>query len=189
MSLVDAIRKDRERGARLLVGEFGARLYATAYRLCLNDADAEDLTSRTFARAVEGIADFAGKSSLFTWLCAIMMNFRRMDMRRKGANAIEFTDEIPDVEDPHPDPGEALSSVEETDAICKAVESLPDSLREPTVLYYFDGFTVPEIARMAEVPEGTVYYRLHQARTMLRVKLSPRFSGQGASNRVEQQKP
>ena len=53
MYLVDAIRKDREMGARLLIEEFGVRLFATAYRLCLNDADAEDLTSRTFARAVE----------------------------------------------------------------------------------------------------------------------------------------
>ena len=105
MFLVCAIREDRESGARFLIEEFGTRLFATAYRLCLNDADAEDLASRTFARAVERIDDFDGKSSLFTWLCAIMMNFRRMDMRRKGANALGFTDAVPEREDPHPDPG------------------------------------------------------------------------------------
>ena len=189
MFLVRAIRKDRESGARFLIEEFGARLFATAYRLCLNDADAEDLASRTFARAVERIDDFDGKSSLFTWLCAIMMNFRRMDMRRKGANALDFTDEVPEREDPHPDPGEVLSCAEEADAIRKTVESLPVLLREPTVLHYFDGFDVPEIARMTSVPEGTIYYRLHQARAMLREKLSPRFHDEGASNRMEQQVP
>ena len=36
-----------------------------------------------------------------------MMNFRRMDMRRKGANALAVTDAVPEREDPHPDPGEA----------------------------------------------------------------------------------
>ena len=189
MFLVDAIRKDREAGARLLIDEFGARLFATAYRLCLNDADAEDLTFRTFARAVERISDFDEKSSLFTWLCAILMNFRRMDMRRKGANALDFVVEIPDAEDMHPDPGEVLSCAEEADAIRKVVESLPDSLREPTVLHYFDGFDVPEIARMTGTPEGTVYYRLHQARATLRERLSSRFRGEAASNGMELQMP
>lgn len=187
MFLVDAILKDREAGTRLLIEEFGVRLFATAYRLCLNDADAEDLTFRTFARAVERISDFDGKSSLFTWLCAILMNYRRMDMRRKGANALDFVADIPDTEDSRPNPGEALSCAEEADVIRKAVEDLPDFLREPTVLHYFDGFDVPEIARMTETPEGTVYYRLHQARAVLREKLSPRFRGEGASNRMEQQ--
>lgn len=187
MLLVDIIRKNREAGARLLIEEFGARLFATAYRLCQNDADAEDLTFRTFAQAVERISDFDGKSSLFTWLCAILMNYRRMDMRRKGANALDFVAEIPDAEDVRPDPGEVLSCAEEADAIRKAVESLPDFLREPTVLYYFDGFDVPEISRMTETPEGTIYYRLHQARAMLREKLPSRFRGEAASNRMEQQ--
>ena len=70
-----------------------------------------------------------------------------------------------------------------------AIESLPGVLREPTVLYYFDGFNVPDIASMTALPEGTVYYRLHQARTLLREKLAPRFREEGASNGMEREMP
>ena len=76
------IAKDRERGARALVEEYGRRLYATAYRLCLNEKDAEDLVFRTFARVVERIGSFQGRSEFFTWMCAILVNFHHMDMRR-----------------------------------------------------------------------------------------------------------
>ena len=189
MDLVDEIKLRPADGARRLVAEYRERLYQVAYRLCLNDADAEDLTFRTLARAVERIDSFDGKSSFFTWLCAIMMNFRRMDMRRKGANALDLVDELPDIEESRPDPGEALSKTEEADAIREAVESLPDVLREPTVLYYFDGFNVPDIADMMALPEGTVYYRLHLARSMLREKLAPRFREEGASNETEREMP
>ena len=110
-------------------------------------------------------------------------------MRRKGANALDFVDELPDIEDSRADPGEVLSEAEEADAIREAIESLPGVLREPTVLYYFDGFNVPDIASMTALPEGTVYYRLHQARTLLREKLAPRFREEGASNGMEREMP
>ena len=78
MQIWEQIAADVESGAKRLVSECGARLYATAYRICGNEKDAEDLVQRTLVRTVERIESFNGKSAFFTWMCAILVNFHRM---------------------------------------------------------------------------------------------------------------
>ncbi len=175
MPVWELIKNDIEKGARVLVEDYGERLYATAFRLCLDAHTAEDLVQRTFVRIVERISSYKGDSSFFTWMCAIMVNFRRMDVRRKAANALVFGEESFDVPDMNPDPGESLSRRDEAAALRRAVLLLPDDLRLVVVMYYFSGFSVPEIAQTVNTPEGTVYYRLHEARLKIREFLSKVF--------------
>lgn len=52
------------------------------------------------------------------------------------------------------------------------LESLPEKLRLPLWLYYLEGFSVTDLARTLGVPEGTVKFRLHQARKALKVELT-----------------
>ena len=113
MPVWELIAIDAERGAEVLVEEYSERLYATAFRICLNEKDAEDLVFRTLARVVSIIRSFRGDSAFFTWMCAIMMNFRRMDMRRKGVNALIFVDKLPERADAGPSPAESLASGDE----------------------------------------------------------------------------
>ena len=162
------IAEDAERGAEALIEEYGTRLYATAFRLCQNENDAEDLVFRTFARVVERIGLFHGRSEFFTWMCSILVNFYHMDARRKAANALVFGEEVPERPDPRPDPSEASSADDEATILRAAVDALPDDLREAIVLHYFGEMSVPEIAKAVEVPEGTVYWRLHEGRKKIR---------------------
>ena len=175
MPVWELIAKDAEEGARVLVEDYGARLYATAFRLCLDAHAAEDLVQRTLVRVVGRIAGYKGESAFFTWMCAIMVNFRRMDVRRKAANALVFDEERLDVSDEKPDPGEALSRRDEAAALRGAVLRLAEDLRLVVVMHYFNGFSVPEIAKTVQSPEGTVYYRLHEARQRIRKYLSKVF--------------
>ena len=108
-----------------------------------------------------------------------MVNFRRMDVRRKAANALVFDEERLDVPDENPDPGEALSRRDEAAALRWAVRRLPEELRLVVVMHYFNGFSVPEIAQTVKTPEGTVYYRLHEARFRIRKSLSKVFHAAG----------
>ena len=179
MPVWELIAKDAEEGARVLVEDYGARLYATAFRLCLDAHAAEDLVQRTLVRVVGRIAGYKGESAFFTWMCAIMVNFRRMDVRRKAANALVFDEERLDVSDEKPDPGEALSRRDEAAALRGAVMRLPEDLRLVVVMHYFNGFSVPEIAKTVQSPEGTVYYRLHEARQRIRKYLSKVFDTPG----------
>jgi DNA-directed RNA polymerase specialized sigma24 family protein len=59
----------------------------------------------------------------------------------------------------------------ETLGVRRAVESLPDDLRELVVLVHWDGFTVPEAAQLLHVRESTARGRYQRARIRLRAAL------------------
>ena len=167
MEIWEEIAFDRERGAKRLVAELGDRLLTAAYQITQNSADAEDLVFRTFSQVIAKIGQYDGRSAFFTWIYRILLNFRRMDLRKKGANALVFMEELPETEDPAPDPAEALALDSSAAEVRAGVARLPEPLREAVVLRYFDGLSVSEIAALAEVPVGTVKYRLFEARKQL----------------------
>ena len=171
MELWQQIAVDRQKGTERLVAEWGDRLLTAARILTQNDADAEDLVFRTFAQVVAKIHQYDGRSAFFTWIYRILLNFRRMDLRRKSENLLCFTDELPEREDPAPDPAEALVMSSSSAEVRAAVSELPEVLRTVIVLYYFEDFSVSEIGRMTETAVGTVKYRLFEARRRLARRL------------------
>ena len=167
MEIWEEIAFDRERGAKRLVTELGDRLLTAAFQITQNSADAEDLVFRTFSQVIAKVGQYDGRSAFFTWIYRILLNFRRMDLRRKGANALVFMEELPETEDPAPDPAEALALDSSAAEVRAGVARLSEPLREAVVLRYFDGLSVSEIAALVEVPVGTVKYRLFAARKQL----------------------
>ena len=82
------IQQNVDDGARQLVSEYGNRLFAAASCLCRNDQDAEELVFRTFDQAVKKIRQYEPSGDFFCWLYTIMLNFRRMDLRRSGPDVV-----------------------------------------------------------------------------------------------------
>ena len=167
MEIWEEIAFDRERGTKRLVAELGDRLLTAAFQITQNSADAEDLVFRTFSQVIAKIDQYNGRSAFFTWIYRILLNFRRMDLRKKGANALVFMEELPETEDPAPDPAEALALDSSAADVRAGVARLPEPLRETVVLHYFEGMNVSEVAAVAEIPIGTVKYRLFEARKQL----------------------
>ena len=167
MEIWEEIAFDRERGAKRLVAEVGDRLLTAAFQITQNLADAEDLVFRTFSQVIAKVSQYDGRSAFYTWIYRILLNFRRMDLRKKGANALVFMDQLPETEDPKPDPAEALALDSSAAEVRAAVAKLPETLRETIVLHYFEGLNVSEVASVAEIPVGTVKYRLFEARKQL----------------------
>ena len=154
-----------------MVAEYGNRLLAAATLMCRNDPDAEELVFRTFEQAVKKIRQFKPTGDFYKWLYTIMLNFRRMDVRRKGPDIVAFgtTADLPEV------PITSfidVVSVADAEAVRAAVRGLSEAHREVTVLRYFEGRSVEEIAEMLEVPAGTVKSRLHHARIALHAALA-----------------
>ena len=187
MEIWEEIAADPQAGAKRLVAEFGDRLLTAAFQITQNAADAEDLVFRTFARVVERGAGYDGRSAFFSWLYAVMLNFRRMDLRRKGANALVFDGEIPEREDPSPNPAELLALKSDATAVRAAVAELDEPLRTVVVLRYFEDMDVSGIARLTELPVGTVKFRLHKARKILADVLAQTFFKQGASYKAKEE--
>jgi RNA polymerase sigma-70 factor (ECF subfamily) len=166
MEIWQEIRKDYDRGAERLVSEYGNRLYAAALLLCSNGQDADELTFRTLNQAIRKIKTFDPSRNFYTWLYTIMLNFRRMDMRRKHSNVIPVgsTADLPEV---------AIDSFAErlehsgNEQLSAAIASLSPQLREVVVLRYYEEKPVDEIALILQVPPGTVKSRLFNARAAL----------------------
>jgi RNA polymerase sigma-70 factor (ECF subfamily) len=177
MEVWQEIRKNRERGAERLVAEYGNRLYAAAVLLCGNDQDAEELVFSTFNQAVKKIRLFDSSRNFFTWLYAIMLNFHRMNRRRRRIEEVPMGS----AEDlPVPVAGAARAVYAASDEVEKAIRALSPPLREAIVLRYFADKTVEEIAAALDIPVGTVKSRLHNARTEL-ANLLPQMAGRRVS--------
>jgi hypothetical protein len=86
-------------------------------------------------------------------------------------NAIEVSDE-------HEDPQHIAERRELNEWVLRAVEALPDRLRGPTVLYYYDYLTVAEIAGLLEISESAAKVRLHRSRNALRHTISNRYNAE-----------
>ena len=180
--LRDELLNDPSAGARRLVSEYGDRLFSLAYGLCANAADAEDLTFRTFEQAIVKIAQFDASHEIFPWLRSILVNFYRMDLRRKGAHALVFTDDLPSVEDASAGPDELCLRRVDARVVEAAVQSLPETHRAVVTLRYEEDLPLDEIARLLSIPCGTVKSRLHQAKRILKEKLAVYFRERGCDH-------
>ena len=151
-----------------------------AVRICGNDCDAEALVFRTLSHSIAKIGQYGKRSSFFSWLYSILANFHRMDMRKKGATAIVFCDELPEREDFAPNPAERLAFDTEAEIVREATAQLPEPLREIIVLRYFEDLSLREISTLLKLPLSTVKFRLHFAKRKLRAKLKLSFHGETA---------
>ena len=173
MELYEEIRADREAGARRLVEEYRSRLMGMAMGFTSSAHEAEDLVFRTFERVILKIDDYKPTGSFYYWMCAILVNFHRMDVR-KAAVRPKFSGDgkIPEVAaEESRDISDKLDFEATTEAVRQAVRELPDNFREVVVLRYFDEMSTEDIAMVTGLNVGTVKSRLHYAKEALYAKL------------------
>lgn len=168
---------------RLVTGRNNQRLYRAAWSILRNRAEAEDAVQSGYLRAFAAIGDFAGRSSLGTWLMRIVINealgrARAARRRRKhldgdGVAVMELyrdrlmrgsTDILPDG---------ALAREEVRRLLEQAVARLPESFRLVFVMRDVEEMSVEETAQALGIPPATVKTRHHRARRRLRDDLAP----------------
>ena len=171
MEIWQEIIKDRDKGTRALVTVYQDRLFTAAMFLCRDHAAAEDLVSRTFARAVAKISSFRPNTNFYNWLYTILINFHRMDMRKEKGDLLVLTDQLPDAPVTET-PFTVLAAKADHAAIRAAVAELSEPLKEVVILRYFEGLSLDEIATTLFLPLGTVKSRLNYAKTSLARRLA-----------------
>ena len=133
-------------------------LYHVACAILSSESDRRDAMQETALRAWEHRQSLRNEAYFKTWVTRIAVNVCR-DLLRKNRRVIPM-ETMPDA------PVQAS-----TDNLRLTIESLPEKLRLPLVLHYLEGFSVQEAAQALRLPEGTVKFRLHQARKALRIEL------------------
>ncbi len=159
-----------------LVRTYQRRVYATAYQIMGNHSDADDVTQDAFVRAYRGLGSFGGRSDFFTWLYRITVNtaLNHLRKRKRAAALWEDTEDIP--ESDHDGGYERTPRVwaelnETMRRTFDALSKLSATLRVTLVLAAVQGMSYKDIAQTLGIPEGTVAWRVNEARKQLKVLL------------------
>ncbi|MDR0913570.1 MAG: sigma-70 family RNA polymerase sigma factor [Oscillospiraceae bacterium] len=152
------------------INTHGKRLFSLCLKLCRNLQDAEDLYQETWLKAYKFFDRYNPQLEFEGWLTAICANTYRDMLRRQKWKSlfVPFNS--------NEDKDTLLQSIaaeqkEDFSDVKEAVDNLPDKYRLATVLYYFQGCDVKKAAEILSIPEGTVKYRLHKARELLKRRL------------------
>jgi RNA polymerase sigma-70 factor, ECF subfamily len=173
-----AVDPDRELIRRYLAGDADAfttlvhRHEVTVYRLCLrtlgDPEDAADATQEALLLVARNLDRFRGDARFSTWLHRIAMNvcFDHLRAAKRRPVLHRLPDDGPDPE-PGPPVADHADAVVGTRDITIALRSIPEDFRIALVLADIQDLPYEEIARILDVPIGTVKSRVHRGRVAL----------------------
>ena len=153
-------------------------MYNFAYRLAFDEDDAKDLVQDTYLKAFRFINSFERGTNAKAWLFRILKNSFINEYRKKSKQPAKVDyNEVASYYNPD-DAGKGMTDLRlETvqhmigDEITGALNALPVDFRTVIILGDLEGFTYEEMAKILDIPIGTVRSRLHRARNMLRERL------------------
>ena len=165
-------------------------MYNFGYRLTLDRDDAKDLVQDTYLKAYRFIESFQKGTNAKAWLFRILKNSFINDYRKKSKEPSKV--DYQEVEtyynseevDRQITPDLRVESLKDMigDEISNALNSLDVDFRTVIILCDLEGFKYEEMAKILDIPIGTVRSRLHRARNLLKEKLKSYAKSMGYNN-------
>lgn len=165
----------------VLVRRYQHRVIAVISRYIGDRAEAEDVAQDSFIRAYRAIGGFRGDAQFYTWLHRIAINTAKnhlVAMKRRPptddidvVDAEQFDAALALRETDTPERELMRQEVEQT--VMRAVNALPDELRQAITLREVEGLAYDEIAQQLGCPIGTVRSRIFRAREAIDKQLRP----------------
>jgi RNA polymerase sigma factor (sigma-70 family) len=165
-------------------------MYNFGYRLTLDQDDAKDLVQDTYLKAYRFIESFQKGTNAKAWLFRILKNSFINDYRKKSKEPskvdyqeVETYYNSEDV-DRQITPDLRVEALKDMigDEISNALNALDVDFRTVIILCDLEGFKYEEMAKILDIPIGTVRSRLHRARQLLKEKLSEYARQMGYKN-------
>ena len=143
--------------------EYGDRVFAAAFQICGNRADADDVVQDTFVKYYTLDREYESEAHLKAWLLRVAIN-RAKDVagsfwRRNTVSWEEYMEELD-------------FAAPEDSRLFQAVMELPRKYRVPIHLYYYEEYSVEEIAKLLGSRPGTVKSQLSRGRKLLKSMLT-----------------
>ena len=161
-----------------LVDRYQGRLVNYLYRLLRNADDAHDLAQEVLVKVYQALDRYDPQFRFSTWLFRVAQNAAIDQIRRRRLKLVSLRQEAEEGEErdwdlPSPDRGPygAMRNQERGEAIQEAIDGLPWEYRELILLRHFGELPYEEIARLKQMPLGTVKNKLFRGRQMLKEKL------------------
>ena len=160
-----------------IVRRWERRIFALAFGMLGREEDARDATQETFLAAFRNLRGFRGEAKVSSWLHRIAVNQcitrqRRSRVRNEGALEDEELRDASRFATPlERSPAWVAEGRESSEAVRRAVNSLPLELRQVVVMKEFEELTFREISDALDLPLSTVKSRLYTALRQLQLRL------------------
>ncbi|MCE5322736.1 sigma-70 family RNA polymerase sigma factor [bacterium] len=150
-----------------LVKRFQRAVYAVAFAVLADRDAALDVIQESFITAYRRLHDLNDPSRFGPWVCGIARNKAKQlirDYTRRNNHEVPL---------PEAELAADTTPVHEgTDRIREAMSTLTEVQADIVSLFYMEGYSIKECARLLQVPEGTVKRRLHDARARLKKEMT-----------------
>lgn len=175
-ALVDDVLAARPGAFERLVAEYQGLCWHIVFRLVRDPEDARDLCQDTFLRVYRNLHQYRHDCPLKHWVgrVAYSIALRHLERRKIALGAELRSDEAllsPEDETDVFDYAAACDDAAAARRLHAAIEMLAPLPRMLLTLYHLDDMPIPEIARITELPAGTIKSHLFRARLKLRERL------------------
>ena len=154
------------------IAQYGKRLYGLCIKLCGDKYNADDIYQETWLRVCVKFDRYDPSQPFEPWLTAICVNCYRDSLRRSRLERLIAVFDDDESRDRAMNSVAAEDHSEENAELWEAVRRLPEKYSTAIILHYFRGFDVNELSKILHIPPGTVKFRLHRARELLKGELS-----------------
>jgi len=152
-------------------------VFKAAFYICRNPQDAEDVAQDTFLTYYNSSQQFESEDHIRAWLLKVAVNkARNLKTSFWQRNRVSLPDLTAWLESHTPARIETLDP--DSEEILAAVMELPDKCRIIVHLFYYEDYSVKEIAEVLEIKENTVKSQLHRGRTLLRSMLKEKWENE-----------
>lgn len=165
----------------ILVTRHQKAIFNLLYRMLGEYDEATEFAQEVFLSAYKSIGQFRGEAGFSTWLYRIAVNHantRRKSMARSRQRTVPLEEAAP-VADRRLGPAETAEQREIQQQVQQALSSLESDDAMIILLRDLQDVPYEEVARVLDIPLGTVKSRLHRARQQLKLKLIPFFCSEG----------
>jgi RNA polymerase sigma-70 factor (ECF subfamily) len=181
ISDADCVRRIIQRGEtdafEILVRRHEKTIFNLVYRMLGDYDDAAEVSQEVFLSAYRAIGQFRGDANFSTWLYRIALNHattRRRSISSRHQKTVPIDDMEP-LSDPELGPAETLERKEIRERVQLALNKLEPDDATMILLRDLQDISYDEVARVLEIPVGTVKSRLHRARQALKTQLATYF--------------
>lgn len=176
-ALVAAAKAGDARAFEALVSRYRKRIFALALHITGSSSEADDITQDVFLKAYRALPEFEGRSQFFTWVYRMTVN-RSLNVRRDRARRGEDMLDDPRLElaiavDARSNPGREAELRQSYARLLRALDGLPIDMRTTVILVSLQGLSHGEVAVVQKVSEGTIAWRMHEARRRLHEAMAP----------------
>ncbi len=176
-ALVDAARAGDPRAFEALVLRYRKRIFALALHMTRSASEADDIRQDVFLKAYRALPQFEGRSQFFTWVYRMTVNRSlnaRRDRIRRGEEGIDDPRlELAVAVDARHNPGRVAELRQTYARLLRALDSLPIEMRTTVILVSLQGMSYGEVAVIQKLTEGTIAWRMHEARRRLQQAMAP----------------